>query len=130
MPRLILMEQPGTTRQVTLKPDENKIGRIPLNDIVIDVDQVSRVHASITVESAFVTLTDLGSRNGTFVNGVKVDTQVLADGDSIRIGACEMRFVASDQEFTQVEALRLLTVPGLLIDIDRLAATPAATALR
>jgi pSer/pThr/pTyr-binding forkhead associated (FHA) protein len=126
MPRLILMEKPGMTRQVTLKPEENRIGRIPLNDIVLDVEQVSRVHASITVESAFVTLTDLGSRNGTFVNGVKVETQVLANGDTIKIGACEMRFVASDQEFTQVEALRLLTMPGLLIDIDRLA-PPAAS---
>jgi pSer/pThr/pTyr-binding forkhead associated (FHA) protein len=121
------MEKPGESRQVTLKPEDNRIGRIDANDVVIDADQVSRVHACITVEPAFVTLRDLGSRNGTFVNGVRVETQVLASGDSIRIGTCDILFVASDQEFTQVEALRLLTVPGLLIDIDKLAAASRTT---
>ncbi|MEJ8810735.1 FHA domain-containing protein [Variovorax ureilyticus] len=118
MPKLILMEHPGKTRQVLLGPHETKIGRASTNDIVIDVNQVSRVHASIMVGPAFVTLKDLGSRNGTFVNGVKVETLVLANGDSIRIGECEMRFLANDQEYSQIDALRLLTVPGLLIDID------------
>jgi pSer/pThr/pTyr-binding forkhead associated (FHA) protein len=121
------MEKPGESRQMTLKPEDNRIGRIDANDVVIDADQVSRVHACITVEPAFVTLRDLGSRNGTFVNGVRVETQVLASGDSIRIGTCDILFVASDQEFTQVEALRLLTVPGLLIDIDKLAAASRTT---
>jgi len=128
MPKLILMEHPGKTRQVSLLAHETRIGRAASNELVIDVSQVSRVHASITVDPAFVTLKDLGSRNGTFVNGVKVETQVLANGDSIRIGECEMRFLAADQEYSQVEALRLLTVPGLLIDIDR--ATPSVAQRR
>lgn len=118
MPKLILMEHPGKTRQVSLRAHETKIGRASTNDIVIDVNQVSRVHASIMVGPAFVTLKDLGSRNGTFVNGVKVESLVLANGDSIKIGECEMRFLANDQEYSQIDALRLLTVPGLLIDID------------
>ncbi len=124
MPKLILMEHPGKTKQISLRAHETRIGRASINDVVIDVNQVSRVHASITVEPAFVTLKDLGSRNGTFVNGVKVESQqVLANGDSIKIGECEMRFLAVDQEYSQIDALRLLTVPGLLIDIDR-PATP------
>lgn len=118
MPKLILMEHPGKTRQVSLRAHETKIGRASTNDIVIDVNQVSRVHASIVVGPAFVTLKDLGSRNGTFVNGVKVESLVLANGDCIKIGECEMRFLANDQEYSQIDALRLLTVPGLLIDID------------
>jgi len=118
MPKLILMEHPGKTRQVSLRANETKIGRASTNDIVIDVNQVSREHASILVGPAFVTLKDLGSRNGTFVNGVKVDSLVLANGDSIKIGECEMRFLANDQEYSQIDALRLVTVPGLLIDID------------
>ena len=119
MPKLIMMAHPGKTRQVSLRAHETKIGRASTNDIVIDVNHVSRVHASIMVGPAFVTLKDLGSRNGTFVNGVKVEAeQVLANGDSIRIGECEMRFLADDQEYSQIEALRLLTIPGLLIGID------------
>jgi predicted component of type VI protein secretion system len=118
MPKLILMAHPGKTRQVSLRAHETKIGRAPTNDIVIDVNHVSRVHASIMVEPAFVTLKDLGSRNGTFVNDVKVESQVLANGDSIKIGECVMRFLADDQEYSQIDALRLLTIPGLLIDIE------------
>lgn len=129
MPKLIVMESPGKTTQVTLATAETRIGRAPTSDIVVDANEVSRTHASITVEPAFVTLKDLGSRNGTFVNGRRVETQVLADGDSIKIGACEMRFLAGDQEFTQVEALRLMTIPGLLIDIDR-TVKPAAIEAR
>lgn len=119
MARLILMDGPGKTRQVALQPRETRIGRVPGCDIVVDSEQVSRVHASITIGPTFVTLKDLGSRNGTFVNKVKIESQVLANGDSIKIGDCEMRFLVSDQQYSQVEALRLLTVPGLLIDIDR-----------
>jgi pSer/pThr/pTyr-binding forkhead associated (FHA) protein len=130
MPKLILMEHPGKTKQVSLRAHETKIGRAPVNDLVIDVSQVSRVHASIMVGPAFVTLKDLGSRNGTFVNGVKVEAeQVLANGDSIRIGECEMRFLAVDQEYSQIDALRLLTVPGLLVDIDG-PATPSGGRMR
>lgn len=118
MPKLILMEHPGKTRQVTLHPNETTIGRAPTNGIVLDAQQVSRKHAAVTVGPAFVTLRDLGSRNGTYVNGLRIESQVLVNGDSIRIGKCEMRFLAGDQEYSQVEALRLLTVPGLLIDLD------------
>jgi pSer/pThr/pTyr-binding forkhead associated (FHA) protein len=89
------------------------------NDIVIDSIQASREHAIITVEPAFITIKDLGSRNGTFVNGDRIESQALAHGDTIRLGNYEMRFIAGDQEFSQIEALRLLTIPGLLVDLDR-----------
>lgn len=81
--------------------------------------QASRDHAVIDVEQAFVTITDLGSRNGTFVNEVRIESRVLVHGDAIRLGAYEMRFIATDQEFTQVEALRLLTMHGLLVNLDQ-----------
>lgn len=119
MARLIMMDGPGKTRQIDLQPQETRIGRAPGCDVVLDFEQVSRVHASITIGPTFVGLKDLGSRNGTFVNGVKIESQVLANGDSIKIGDCEMRFLVSDQQYSQIEALRLLTVPGLPIDIDR-----------
>lgn len=119
MAKLILMTALGQTRQVMLPRHETRIGRAETNDIVLDTGRVSRMHATISVDDAFVTITDLGSKNGTYVNGERVDTQTLAHGDTIKIGDCDMRFLASDQEFTQIEALRLLTVPGLLVDIDR-----------
>ncbi|WP_076999320.1 FHA domain-containing protein [Variovorax sp. KK3] len=114
-----MMISASQTKQIALGK-ETRIGRATTNDLVIDVDQVSRVHALISVGEAFVTIKDMGSRNGTYVNDERIETQVLANGDSIRVGACELRFLAGDQEYTQVEALRLMTVPGLLLDLDKL----------
>ncbi|MDM0115919.1 FHA domain-containing protein [Variovorax sp. J22R133] len=127
MPKLIMPTANGGVRQVLLHENENTLGRGAQNDIVIDSNSASRAHALIVVEPAFVTIQDLGSSNGTFVNGERVESQVLADGDTIRIGAFEMRFVAANQEFTQVDAVRLATVPGLLADLDRGAATTRDT---
>lgn len=109
----------GETRQVQLNSLDNKIGRGTTNDVVVDSAQASRDHAVIAVEQAFVTITDLGSRNGTFVNDVRIESQVLADGDAIRLGTYEIRFIATDQEFTQVEAMRMLTMHGLLVNIGQ-----------
>jgi pSer/pThr/pTyr-binding forkhead associated (FHA) protein len=118
MPTLIMLNAAGAMRRVDLKPHESSIGRGTQNDIVIDSEQASRLHAVIDVEPAFVTIRDLGSRNGTFVDDVRIESQVLAHGDTIRLGSYEMRFVASDQEFSQIEAPPLLTVPAPLLDLE------------
>ena len=49
-------------------------------------DQVSRHHAVILVEEGFVAIRDFGSRNGTYVNGERVDRGVLNPGDEVMIG--------------------------------------------
>ena len=64
---------------------EMKIGRSPDNQIVIENSGVSRHHAIIRVKEGRVVLEDLGSANGTFVRGRKIDTHVLQDGDEFVI---------------------------------------------
>jgi len=123
-----MMTPTGETRQVQLAPHDNRVGRGPTNDVIVQSDQASRDHAVIAVEQAFITITDLGSRNGTFVNDVQIESQVLAHGDAIRLGTYEIRFLATDQEFTQIEALRMLTMHGLLVNVD-LTPPPAAAAV-
>ena len=118
MPQLILTTVSGETTQITLKPDENTLGRGAGNDIVIDSAQASRVHAVITVEPAFVTIRDLRSRNGTYVNDHRIDSQMLVHDDTITLGSYEMRFVSGDQEFSHVEAERVSNVPRLLLHLD------------
>lgn len=126
MPMLLMLTSTGETRQVLLQAHDNKVGRGATNDVVIDSGQASRDHAVIDVEQAFVTITDLGSRNGTFVNDVRIESQVLVHGDSVRLGSYEMRFVATEQEFTQVEAMRMLTMHGLLVNLGQDKAQPDA----
>ena len=131
MPRLIVMTQPGKTRLVPLKTPDTTIGRAATNDLVLDSERVSRFHAVVTIGDAFISIRDLDSRNGIVVNGSRVEEpQVLTNGDTILIGDCQMRFLAGDQEVTPAEALRLMTIPGLLVDLDKLGAPPRNDALQ
>ena len=70
-------------------------GRMPENDVVIADPNVSRRHAEIRAVGSNFVLVDLGSTNGTRVNGLTISQQTLREGDSISIGATTMRFEAS-----------------------------------
>src|SRR4051812_43206586 len=63
-------------RNYELLEGETSIGRRPDCDIVVMNSQVSRRHAQITGVSGTFTVADLGSANGTYVNGVRVSEQV------------------------------------------------------
>jgi len=79
-------------REIALSEGENVLGRGADSLVWIDAQGVSRRHACIVVASGLATLEDLGSKNGTFVNGTRVtDTAVaLRDGDELRIGSVPM----------------------------------------
>lgn len=71
------------------------IGRLPNNQIVFEDVQISGLHAEIVPTPYAVLLIDLGSRNGTFVNGHRLMPDVpytLRSGDKIRVGQIELRF--------------------------------------
>lgn len=125
MPKLILMKGSAATKQVALHPSETTIGRGSTNDVVLDSMQVSRRHAVVTIDGPFVTISDLGSRNGLFVNGARVSSQVLVGGDEISIGSFRLRFLASEHHFS-TDALRLMTTPELLAEFERARETSPA----
>ena len=63
------------------------LGRAPRADFVVDAAMVSRVHCRFTLSDANeLELEDLGSTNGTFVNGKKVTRATLTDGDTLTVG--------------------------------------------
>lgn len=68
------------------------IGRRRTSDIRIEDTNVSRVHASIDCVGEEYFLTDLGSTNGTYVNGARINKKQLAAGDLIRIGTTILEF--------------------------------------
>ena len=76
------------------------IGRSSDLDMVLVEDMVSRKHAKITTDETTVTIQDLGSTNGTFVNGEKVRKADLKDGDRILIGTSIIKIVYVDGEAT------------------------------
>ena len=71
------------------------VGRHPDCNLVLADPNVSRNHAEIRPKGDRFAVIDLGSTNGTRVNGVRVDNQVLQDGDDISFGNTRIRFEAS-----------------------------------
>jgi len=69
-----------------LKKATIKIGRDAGNDIHLDDKKASREHAKLKLEDGTYTIYDLASSNGTYVNGVKIQTQNLSDSDEVQIG--------------------------------------------
>jgi pSer/pThr/pTyr-binding forkhead associated (FHA) protein len=75
-------------RDVLLGPGKYLIGRSSSCNVVLDAPLVSRRHAVLDVDVDRAAIADLSSRNGVFVNGVRVrGTRVLHDGDTISLGA-------------------------------------------
>ena len=82
-------------REIALVPGENPIGRERESVVWIDDFDVSRHHARIVIDGAGARLEDLGSKNGTFLRGEKILSEVaLADGDIVRVGGATMVFRA------------------------------------
>ncbi|MHC4248857.1 MAG: protein kinase domain-containing protein, partial [Planctomycetota bacterium] len=69
------------------------IGRQSTNDVMVLAEKTSRQHARILLAGGRFVLEDLGSANGTLVNGVKIDKHVLAHRDEIHIGDAKLTFV-------------------------------------
>ena len=72
------------------------VGRSSELDMVLVEDMVSRRHAKLTVTGDQIFIQDLGSTNGTFVNGEKIKRARLTEGDRILIGTSIIKLVASD----------------------------------
>ncbi|HYP82033.1 FHA domain-containing protein [Variovorax sp.] len=125
MPRLIILTKGSRIRQVTVSGRLTTIGRSDGNSLVIEGDRVSRQHAVIDWDGDNYAVIDAGSRNGTFVNMQKVSRQTLRNGDTITIGDCEIRFLFDTRPLSDVDALRLVTIPGRLVDLDALKPPPA-----
>ncbi|MCW5874648.1 MAG: FHA domain-containing protein [Anaerolineales bacterium] len=84
---LVIQAGPNPGQRTGLAKDSFVIGRDPGCDLHIQDIEVSRRHARVIAQSGGFVLEDLGSTNGTFVNGERVSTvTVLRPGDEIRLG--------------------------------------------
>jgi FhaA, N-terminal domain/FHA domain len=85
----------GAERAVPIDKELVTIGRLSECDVVLEDSGASRRHAQIRTVGGVSTLTDLGSTNGTKVNGRDVQTAELADGDRITVGATQIDYRSS-----------------------------------
>ena len=93
MPKLIVSIDGVVIKEVQLTKERTTLGRRPYNDVVIDNLAVSGEHAALQMNGNEVTLEDLNSTNGTYLNGKAVKKQALQNGDTIEVGKYKIKFV-------------------------------------
>jgi pSer/pThr/pTyr-binding forkhead associated (FHA) protein len=87
MPSLVAASGPLAGSRFVIQ-EQAVIGRSPSCEIAVDDSRASRRHARVEMEAGKLSLTDLGSRNGTFVNGERLEgARALETGDRVTIGA-------------------------------------------
>lgn len=98
MARLILHPGKPDEQVFALKIGPNTIGRTQQNDVFVLHESLSRQHARLLVGEAQVLLEDLGSKNGTYVDGLRVDRRELRGAHYIRCGDVVFAFVPNERE--------------------------------
>ena len=94
MAKLILSMETTMLKEIPLTKERTTIGRKPHNDIQIDNLAISGEHAVVITILNDSFLEDLGSTNGTFVNGQSVKKHFLQNGDTIELGKYRLKYVS------------------------------------
>ena len=92
---LVVRTDGGAPTRFELSAPLISIGRDQDNDVIVDDPQVSRHHCQLKLQHGMYALTDLGSSNGSAVNGRRVTEQALRAGDVISIGRTTLEYGAS-----------------------------------
>ena len=90
------VNSPRWTRRIDFGGEPISVGRHPENQIQYNDDGLSRKHCLFERRPDGWWVQDLGSRNGTKLNGVRITNAALASGDVVRVGTLEIRFMAPD----------------------------------
>lgn len=93
---LVLLKTNGTTKSFPLPGGVTVVGRQQECDLCIPLMVVSRKHCEINQDGGVLRVRDLGSRNGTLVNGKKIADAVLNPGDTLQIGPVSLAVQVDD----------------------------------
>lgn len=110
-------------KEIELTGDSKTIGREPGNDVVVENLLVSGYHARIDQAGKEYVLTDLQSKNGTFVNGERVTSTKLKNGDQILIGKHTLVFTLDPAEIAEDPKL---TEETMFIEVAQGVSKPSA----
>lgn len=83
---LVLLKKDGTTKSFTLPSTVTSIGRRQDCDFCLPLSMVSRKHCEVNLDGDQVTIRDMGSRNGTFLNSQRIDETRAKGGDLLQVG--------------------------------------------
>ncbi len=100
---LVVVDGPMRGKRAQIHGGTGRVGTAAGSDLKLDDKAVSRVHCELRVGKDAITLKDLGSTNGTFVDGVRVRDADVAPGAHVRVGGSTFRIeVGDDPEFVDV----------------------------
>ena len=92
---LIVRRGPNSGARFLLDADVTTVGRHPDADIFLDDVTVSRRHSEFLRDGVAFQVKDLGSLNGTYLDGERIDTAPLIDGSEVQVGKFRLTFYAS-----------------------------------
>lgn len=101
---LVVRRGPNAGARFLLDADVTTAGRHPHADIFLDDVTVSRRHAQFLRHGTAFQVKDLGSLNGTYFDGVRIDTALLSDGAEVQVGKFRLTFYASRHDLAHVPA--------------------------
>jgi len=89
MPRILVKKNDIQVDQYIVETGNIRIGRTPDNDIVLNDPSVSRSHCELKIDGSKITVIDLNSSNGTYVNGIKI-SRIISSRAMIGIGVFQL----------------------------------------
>jgi pSer/pThr/pTyr-binding forkhead associated (FHA) protein len=99
---LVVRRGPNIGARFLLDADETTAGRHPEADIFLDDVTVSRRHTQFLRHGTTFEIKDLGSLNGTYFDGVRIDAAQLKDGAEVQVGKFRLTFYASRRDLAKV----------------------------
>jgi len=113
---LVQIHGPTIGKRYVLDVEEFTIGRDAKNNIVVDMDNVSRKHAKVTIREGLPHIVDLGSTNGTYLNEEEIlEERMLRGGDLIKVGGAIFKFLQGNnvEALYHEEIYKLTIIDGL-----------------
>lgn len=102
MKDFIIKEDEKLVQEFSFEDGVYLIGRKEENRIVLPDKSVSRQHAQLEIIEGNVTIQDLGSANGVFVNGKQIEKETINEGDTVQIGKYSLELKGNDAEKTRM----------------------------
>lgn len=110
---IVFLQNGGSPREVPISPGTHVLGREKSCQVRIPIAEVSRKHCELTLTEAGLTVRDLGSANGTIVNGKRTEEEILGAGDAVVIGPCQFIVridgLPADSDLAEIASAALTT---------------------
>ncbi|NNJ92876.1 MAG: FHA domain-containing protein [Gammaproteobacteria bacterium] len=119
MYKLAIVHKGKVEKNIRLTAGTMVIGRKPECNIQLDEKMISGQHAEITIKPDEILLKDLGSTNGTLVNGQKVTGKTLKAGDQVSIGNYKLIFVREHGETEDPDATMVISSSDKTIPMSK-----------